>query len=119
MHHFFILLMFCFSCSAFSEPGVDTKNFVVEVRASLPLAQPEYMESQVVKPLEDALVPLSHVVSVKSVSAIGEAKIEVRFKGQAGAAELDTVARAVRKAVPRLPPGISAPIVTLQESVLQ
>lgn len=58
----------------------DTSTPVVTIRTTYPGASPEIVEKEITKPLEDAVSPLSGVISVDSTSSSGRSEIRVEYK---------------------------------------
>jgi len=105
-----------FGLVAFPKIGVDQMPDVdmpvVTVTTLLPGADPESMEKNVSKPLEDALASLNGVDELKSISLESVSQVVVSFKLET---KLDTAAQDVRdrvqSALRHLPKDVDMPVV--------
>jgi len=95
-------------------PNLDLP--VIYVRTTYPGAAPEEMESEVSKPLEDAIATVAGIDELRSISSEGSSIILVTFNLNR---DIDAAVQDVRDAVGgilnRLPRGIDPPVVRKQD----
>jgi HAE1 family hydrophobic/amphiphilic exporter-1 len=91
-------------------PSVDLPTVIV--RASLPGAAPEEMESEVAIPIEEAVNTVQGIEELRSISGAGSAIVVVTFNLQR---DIDVATQDVRDrvsaAMRRLPPDIDPPVI--------
>jgi hydrophobic/amphiphilic exporter-1 (mainly G- bacteria), HAE1 family len=89
---------------------------VVGIETRMPGASPDSVEAEVVKPLENALVALDGVESVRSTSSEGRSYVEVYFKAKERAKHLQLVQATVKSLQPTLPPSAATSVVVSRDS---
>ena len=96
-------------------PSIDLPS--VMVRMNLPGASPEEAESQLARPIEDAINTVEGVEQLRSVSSQGRAFVNVTFNLDR---DIEAAAQDVRDRVQSvlrlLPPGTDPPVVQKQDS---
>ena len=92
-------------------PNVDFR--IVAIVTTYPGANPREMETQVTRPLEDAVAGLSGIDTITSVSGLGFSTITVQFKDSADPKTVASdVERRISGAASLFPSGANRPIVT-------
>ncbi len=92
-------------------PSVDIP--VVSIVTVYPGANPKEMETQVTRPLEDAVAGLNDIKTITSVSGQGFASIVIQFNDRADSATLaQDVERRITSPVSQFPSGVNRPTVT-------